>query len=172
MNCGNNTCPLLGASLIPLTKNKYAIVDIEDYGWLSQWKWRAMKDKRTFYAVRHTPHPTNKGKKTSLLMHRLILNVPKGMQTDHRYHNGLDNRKQNISICTHDQNNYNRQPYIGCSSKYKGVHRHRNSWSVGITYQRKHIHIGVFKNEAKAAKAYDKKAKELFGEFACLNFPE
>jgi len=155
-----------GAKLIPLTQGKFAIVDPEDYDELSRYKWTAAKSPNTFYAVRSV-------RRRQIRMHRLITDAPKGLVVDHRNHNGLDNRKQNLRLCTRPENARNQRPQTNRSSKYKGVcwHKNQKKWlarvySNGVTY-----HLGSFKSEIAAAKAYDKKAKELFGEYACLNFP-
>ena len=86
--------------LIPLTQGKFAIVDAEDYDRLSQYKWQAEKHKTTFYAKR-------KSKYKSIKMHREILKPSNGMICDHKNHNGLDNRRCNIRLCTHAQNQHN-----------------------------------------------------------------
>ncbi|MGD2093527.1 MAG: HNH endonuclease [Phycisphaerales bacterium] len=153
--------------LIVLTQGKYAIVDAEDYERLSRHKWCAGKSKYTFYAHRGVTGGTIK-------MHREIMHAPKGMVCDHKNHNGLDNRKSNLRVCTSAQNQYNKKAKEGCSSRYKGVVRRGNykRWRARIGFNRKRIHIGDFKSEKEAATAYDDKAVELFGEFACLNFPE
>ena len=155
-----------GAKLIPLTQGQFAIVDPEDYDKLSQFKWTAAKSPNTFYAVRSV-----RGRQ--IRMHRLITNAPKGLVVDHINHNGLDNRKQNLRLCTRSENARNQRPQANCSSKYKGVcwHKNQKKWlarvhSNGVTY-----HLGSFKSQIAAAKAYDKKAKQLFGEYAHLNFP-
>lgn len=156
-----------GYGLIPLTQGKFAIVDAEDYDWLSQYKWCAAKNRGTFHA-----HRGSNGK--TVLMHRVIMRAPKGVICDHRNHNGLDNRKSNLRFCTPAQNQYNKRPKKGCTSRYKGVVWRNDSkkWRAQIGYHRKRIRLGNFGNEIEAAMAYDKKAKELFGEFAYLNFPE
>lgn len=158
---------LLATKIIPLTQGKFAIVDAEDYAWLSQHKWCAAKDKATFYA-----HRGSNGR--LILMHREIMRAPKGLMCDHRNHNGLDNRKSNLRLCTSAQNQYNKRPKKGCSSRYKGVILRRDckKWRAKICLKRKRIHLGDFPDEIKAALAYDDKAIELFGEFAYLNFPE
>ena len=152
---------------IPLTQGKFAIVDAEDYDWLSQYKWCAAKDRETFYAQRYS-----NGRIVS--MHRVIMRAPKGVICDHRNHNGLDNRKSNLRFCTSAQNQYNKRPKKGCASKYKGVVRRKNykKWRARISFKRQRINLGDFDNEMDAAMAYDDKAVELFGEFAYLNFPE
>jgi len=155
------------AKLIPLTQGKFAFVDAEDYIWLSQHKWCAVKSRETFYACR-----CKDGKSVS--MHREIMGAPKGVMCDHRNHNGLDNRQGNLRLCTNAQNQYNKRPKKGCASRYKGVtlRRHCKRWRAKIGFKGKRIHLGDFEDEIKAALAYDDKAIELFGEFACLNFPE
>ena len=59
-------------------------------------------------------------------------------------------------------------------SKYKGVYWHKKDkrWQAQIGENKKRTYIGSYTNEMDAARAYDKKAKELHGEFARLNFPE
>ena len=107
-------------------------------------------------------------------MHRLLLNAPRHLIVDHRNHNGLDNRMHNIRLCTYAENAQNRRPCRGSLSRYKGVSwdRNQNCYQAHIQLNGKSIKIGTFKSEIAATKAYDKKARELFGEFAYLNFPE
>lgn len=156
---------------IPLTQGKQAIVDDEDYGRLKQYKWHCLKQPVNFYAVRSKKKGRNQ---TQLRMHRLIMGAPVGMDVDHRNHDGLDNRKCNLRLCTRQQNHRNRRKRKKCSSIYKGVCWDKvcNKWKSYIMKSYKSHHIGYFGAEFDAAKSYDAKAKELFGEFAKLNFPE
>ncbi|MHC4596729.1 MAG: HNH endonuclease [Planctomycetota bacterium] len=153
--------------LIPLTQGQFAIVDAEDYDRLAQHKWCAAKGRDTFYA-----HRGNGG--TTVSMHRVIMRAPKDMMCDHRNHNGLNNRKSNLRLCTSAQNQYNKRPKKGSTSIYKGVLLRSDCkrWRAKIGFKGKRIHLGDFANEIQAAMAYDDKAIELFGEFAWLNFPE
>jgi len=98
--------------------------------------------------------------------------APNHLFVDHIDHNGLNNRRSNLRLCTLAQNNRNMVSRTG-SSKYKGVcwHGGTKKWNAKIRLNRKCYHIGLFTDEIAAAKAYDKKAKELHGQFACLNFP-
>lgn len=102
------------------------------------------------------------------------MRAPKGVICDHKNHNGLDNRKSNLQLCTIAQNQYNKAAKKGCSSRYKGVMFRSDCkrWRVKIGFNYKRIHLGNFPDQIKAASAYDDKAMELFGEFAYLNFPE
>lgn len=104
----NNQLPP-GYSKIKLSgKNgsgKFVLVDIDDYDYLSSFKWFLVKG----YAKR-VEHYTNKeGKRTTRLiaMHRVITNAPENLVVDHRNHNKLDNRKSNLRICTCHENNLN-----------------------------------------------------------------
>lgn len=151
---------------IALTKGRFAIIDAADYEWLSQYKWRASHNTGKWYAA-----TTIKNK--NVLMHRLIMDPPEGMVVDHVNRNGLDNRHGNLRICTPQQNNYNCRRARG-TSKYKGVSFEKitGRWRASIVYRGERFNLGAYDSEEEAARAYDHKAIELFGEFAYLNFPE
>lgn len=158
---------------IPLTQNQFTLVDDADFDWLNQWKWHALKTTYGgFVAVRTTKINWQSNRKL-IYMHRIITGCPENMQIDHKNHNPLDNRKINLRICTRSQNQQNQRSCQNKSSRYKGVsfHKPSNCWVARIRYHKKGFHLGYFTNETDAAKIYDKKAKEFFGEFACINFP-
>jgi hypothetical protein len=155
---------------IKLTKGKTAIIDDEDYPEISKYKWYTKEGHGSiFYAVRT---PSSNGQK-KIFMHRQILNFPNTL-IDHINRNGLDNRKNNLRLCNKSQNHINCKKYKNNTSGYRGVswHKYTQKWQARIQYQNKSIRIGYFKNILECAKAYDKKAKELFKDFAVLNFPE
>ena len=151
---------------INLISGKVALVDDADYERVSRHKWYSDKKARTEYA-----QGKMKGNKT-IRMHRLILDVPRGTEVDHINGDGLDNRRSNLRLCSRAENTRNRRKIKGTSSKFKGVYWYKNAkkWSASIMSNDKTIYLGFFTDENLAAKAYDKKAKELFGKFAKLNF--
>jgi len=156
---------------IELTQGKVTLVDDEDYDRLSQLKWYANPPHETdlsFYAC----HKPANSKYVS--MHRLILNAPDGVHVDHIDGDGLNNQRSNLRLCTHQQNSMNRRLSRNNTSGYKGVswHKKDKKWNVRIRINGKRIQIGQFFCLVKAAKAYDKKAIELFGDFARPNFPK
>lgn len=155
---------------IKLTKGQNAIVDDVDFEWLNQWKWYANKGCNTFYAQRKLR--INK-KCITVIMHREILGLKygDGKCVDHIDGNGLYNKRSNLRICTNSQNQHNQKVRISGTSQFKGVTWNKGSrkWQSLIRYNGKKIHLGLFSNEIEAAKAYNKKALELFGEFALLN---
>ena len=112
-----------------------------------------------------------KGKPKKLLMHRLIMNTPQGMDTDHINHNKLDNKRSNLRICTTSQNMMNTCLSSKNTSGFKGVFwdKRNKKWGAHIGYKKKTLYLGIFKNKINAAKAYNLKALELFKDFACLN---
>ena len=153
---------------IELSWGKFAIVDVEDFERVNSYKWCSVRMGQVWYAQTLSPDGSH------LSMHRLITNAPKQLIVDHKDHNGLNNRRSNLRLCTQQQNIYNRRPQSGGSSRHKGVHWDKkfNQYRAKICHKSKQYHLGRFDNEDDAGRAYDRKAIELFGEFAYLNFPE
>ncbi len=151
--------------------NTFTLVDDEDYDYLMQWKWYALYNKKSnvFYACRNGRDI--RGKQFAIRVHRFIISVTDTMLVDHRNHNGLDNRKNNLRVCTQSQNLRNSKIRQHTTSKYKGVSWHKRDklWCAYIYIDNKLKHIGNFLNEKKAALAYNKAAKKYFKEYAFLN---
>lgn len=148
---------------IPLTRGFVALVDDADYEWINQCRWKI----NTYgYAFRQT-------KTETISMHRLIADTPKGMECDHINHEKLDNRRANLRNCTSKENCRNKKQNIGTSA-YKGVYfnKSRGKWRADIRIDYKLHYLGCFTSEIDAARAYDAAAREHFGEFAHLNFPD
>jgi len=150
---------------IGLTKGMYAMVDAADYEWLSRYTWHATCSRGRYYAA-----TVIDGK--SISMHRMIMNPPKGMVTDHIDGHGLNNRRANMRNCTPEQNRHNTRPSRKKSSQYIGVYRYGDKWMFKITHNGRYFYGGPFDTEVEAAKARDQKARDLFGEYAWLNFPD
>ena len=154
---------------IKLTQGQVALIDDADFEWLNQWKWSVQKNHRRSYAIRSL---YEKGKRIATIrMHRLVMDAPKECETDHINHNGLDNRRNNLRLCTHQQNMQNQRGNRNTSSRFRGVYFEKiiNKWRAQIRCNGIVYHLGNFDNEIDAAVVYDKKALQLFGEFACLN---
>jgi hypothetical protein len=111
------------------------------------------------------------GRQTSIFMHQLITGYPR---TDHKNHDGLDNRRRNLRAATVAQNQQNARSHLGSTSRYKGVswNSKQRRWIAAIRHQGNAKRLGTFGVEKDAALAYDRAAQELFGEFAVLNFPK
>ena len=178
--------------------DKVAIIDEEDYDLVmeavkprSRWTLKYSHNGLNVYAVHSS------GDRTHIGMHAIIMNTPKGMHTDHINGYGLDNRKENLRVCTAQENHQNRRLRSDSSTGFKGVQytpiakRKYTSKKTGITticehvlkkpYQAyigdpermgRHIRLGYYATAEEAARARDAKAKELHGEFAYLNFPD
>jgi hypothetical protein len=148
---------------IKLTRGLVAIVDDEDYDFLSQRKWTAMPVRDGFYAYNKIG-----------LMHRIVMKAPKGTQVDHADGNKLDNRKSNLRFCTASQNLYNRKTPKSNRLGFTGVCERKNEhrFTAYIHANKVRYWLGSFATAIEAALARDKKAKELHGEFANLNFPD
>lgn len=120
---------------------------------------------------------SNGGTQKTFLVHRLVAqhflkNPDNKPWIDHINGNKDNNHINNLRWCTASENNQNRANFKNKKSKYKGVSPIKNKWQVNICCNRCLIKIGCFENEDEAGRAYDAKAKELFGSFARLNFSE
>jgi len=154
-------------------RGKYvALVDDEDFEYLNQFKWCVEKHKNTYYARRIIILENNT--RMLILMHRVIMKDSNEFGVDHKDHNGLNNQKSNLRMATRSQNGVNRSSHG--KVKYLGVSIHVNKgykrikYMSCITLNGEYYYLGVFDSAEDAAYAYDMKAKELFGEFANLNF--
>ena len=152
--------------IIQITKGMKTIVDDEDYDLAMQYPWHATRSGSRWYA-RHTV--VTDEHRWELWLHNLIMKPPEGMEVDHRNRDGLYNIRSNLRLCTRSQNLANRQS--ANASGYRGVDRKPNgTWRARIVCNSSLIYIGTYVTVEEAARAYDRKAKELFGEFATLNF--
>lgn len=152
--------------------DKYTtFIDDEDSD-LSKFTWTAVIPGKHVYAMRIT---TNTYLHREILRRKVGRNLIKGERTDHINGNSLDNTRSNLRISNASTNTANSNKYMKdiSSSMYKGVawDRDVNKWRASITKDRHLRYIGIYYNEIEAAKAYDRKAIELFGEYARLNFP-
>lgn len=151
---------------IPLTNDpRFLIVDDSDKELVSAWKWRAVNKGRRTYAVSTSDYK---------IAHRIILDAPRGLEVDHRNGDGLDCRRQNIRLATKKENQHNRTSTAGSTSQYLGVSwdSERQRWAVQISIDGRSRRIGRYLNEEDAARAWDFAAKEIYGDWPRLNFPE
>jgi len=158
------------AKVIPLTQGKVAVVDAEDYEWLSRYKWHVFRPKDIFYAARHeyAGEP-----RTSL--HREIMKLTKGdgKIIDHKNRNGLDNRKGNLRVASRSLNGHNCKLQSHNKSGFRGVffNKRDKTFQAQIKYQKQKIHCGSYRDILSAAAAYDRAAIKYYGEGAVLNIP-
>ena len=160
---------------VPLTRGYVAIVDADDYEKVAAFSWQAKIDRSKHdgsiirvYAHGRVGQYAN-GKPMMAKMHRVILGLTDSrIDCDHKNHDGLDNRRENLRVCTRSQNNHNRRPkrwkFKGVSPTYGG-----KRWRATIRANGKQMHLGAFRTIEEAAAAYDKAALRYFGEFAQTN---
>jgi len=104
------------------------------------------------------------------LMHRRIMRAAKGQYVHHKNHDPLDNRRENLTLCTNAENNRHRYRQSNNTSGYKGVSQHVSGlWKAYIKLNGKQHTEGYHKTKEGAARAYNRMAIEHYGEFALLN---
>ena len=146
-------------------KHEKILLDDEEYERVETHSWYIENINHVAFVVRSKI----KGKTTSLS--NFIMNQEDQI-IDHKDRDPFNNQKLNFRFCTQQQNVWNQGPRYGY--KYKGVSYHKmaKKWSAQIVKNYKKKHLGLFNSDIEAAKAYDRAARKLFGEFAYLNFPE
>jgi len=154
---------------VKLTKGKCALVDDEDFEYLNQFKWHVNKSGERYYAARTLK---------KIKMHRIVMNTPIDMETDHINHNTLDNQKHNLRNVTKFENQRNRKcSNKNSTSKYLGVSLLKSFngyktyfyWQSQIRISGINKHLGLFKSEENAAIAYNIFAEKYYGQYSNLN---
>jgi hypothetical protein len=156
---------------IPLTQGQVALIDDEDFVCLSQYKWKAIWSEHTksFYAARDL----YAGRKClgRVYMHRAILGLEIGdlRQGDHRISGQtLNNRRSNLRVATHGQNQQNRRMQINNTSGFRGVlfSKQKRKWQARLQLNGKQIHLGFFLTPEEAHDSWRQGAIQYYGEFA------
>ena len=159
---------------ISLTRGLLAIVDDQDFDFLSTWKWhaKASGDGSFFYAARSSSRSSDRPRRY-ILLHRVLLDAPPGVLVDHVNLNTLDDRRSNLRLCSKAENCRNGRPR-GSKSGFKGVtwYPRYGRWVAAICVDYRVKTLGYFDDKVLAAQAYDVAARSHFGEFARVNFQE
>lgn len=160
---------------IPLTQGQVALVDDEDYAYLSQFKWYARWNARAYYASRQVPAQGSSRQRT-LNLHNVVWErhfgeIPHGMTVDHHNVDSLDNRISNLRLATRSQQNRNQKVRKDSSTGFRGVtwYERYGQYAARIRVHGKLTFLGYFDDPVDAARAYNAAATEQHGEFARLN---
>lgn len=158
--------PLHGAK----AAGRVALVDDADYEMVMACRWHIFDDPRAGGPYAITNVRRHDGGWTTMRMHKLLTGAP---STDHADHDGLNNQRYNLRPSTQHQNQGNERKGAGLSSRFKGVtwNKAAGKWQAQIKVHRRNRYLGLFAQEADAARAYDAAARAAFSEFACPNFP-
>lgn len=158
----------MSVTFLPLSQGDVATVDAEDFDRLNAFKWTLKKTRSHKYAYRQ--HMLA-GKLVQVLLHREVVKCPDGLVVDHINRNGLDNRKENLRVCTQSENIANslghsdRKYALPKGIEYK-VGRKANPYSARITKNGVRHFLGNFASVEEAVGVRNTKAQELFGTFA------
>jgi hypothetical protein len=161
-------------AIIPLCNGMSAVVDAGDFERVAALAWSPKRGNSGVWYAQATIPGSGRGSQKRILMHRMILDFPL-FDVDHRDRNGLNNCRHNLRPTSQSTNQANKTRGRRCRrSQFKGVSFVAAScrWRAQISCNGNRRHLGVFDTERDAAVAYDIAALELFGEFACLNFPK
>jgi hypothetical protein len=161
-----------GVAIIPLPHGLQTLIDESDLPLVKNYAWHAHHRRGYWYAAAtKMVGPGRKAKRITVSMHSLIAGALPGFLTDHRNGDTLDNRRQNLRLCTRAQNKMNAVRHRNSSYRFKGVYYRGRCWFARIKVNKKLIRLGRFVSDDQAAAAYDAAAARYFGEFARVNFP-
>lgn len=150
-----------GIAIITTSKNQEILVDDDKYNELVKYSWY----------LDNNNYATTTINKKKYKMHRYLMKPASDEIVDHINNNTCDNRIINLRNCNHNLNAHNKSKKKNATSKYIGVtyYKTTNRYLVSIKKDKTKYNLGYFKTEEAAAEAYNKKALELYGEYANLN---
>lgn len=145
-------------------------LDNEDMIFLGPYSWTVNDNGCGQLYAKTYKYDKSKKTQSTIYLHRLIMKAPKGLVVDHINGDTLDNRKCNLRLCTNSKNLLNSKKHKDSSSGFKGVRVKGKKYQATLTFNKKFYHLGYYYTAEEAAQAYDKKAFQLFGKYAKLNF--
>lgn len=150
-------------AFVPLTQGYEAMIDAADVHLVEGFNWCASVDGNTIYAQRSGPRP----EKRTIILHRVLMGEPEGLEVDHCNGNGLDNRRANLRVATTAQNAQNRRITERNTSGFKGVHwdKRDRKWRARIVLDGERISLGLFTTPEAAHAAYCSASAKFHGEF-------
>ena len=156
--------------LHPLGRGLFAIVDDDQYDYLSQWKW-SLRGQYVGRVEYEKDPVTKKRRQKCILMHRVVNKTPDDDLTDHRNGDRLDNRRENLRTATAEQNAWNVGKRDYSTSGYLGVtlDKRKNKWIARIQIRSNKRNLGYFDTAEKAALVVNYHLKDLRGEFCRMN---
>jgi hypothetical protein len=159
-----------GTREIELSSGHIALIDEHNWGLAEPYGWFSVVSKRVIY-VRANTRVSDGGKRTCIMLHRLITGAPAGIQVDHINYDGRDNREVNLRLCTNRQNTAHRRTPANNTSGYKGVswHERDRRWTAYITVNGTRKCVGYFSDLRAAVEAYNVADLAANGEFAQPN---
>lgn len=147
-------------AIVPLTKGRWARVDVADWERISHRSW----------AFKKTGYAQAKLRGRQVLLHRFVLGDECPAEVDHINRDRLDCRRSNLRPATRSQTNMNKRSRHARPLKGITLIRYRSGntrWQAQIGIDGKSIYLGVFNTREQAAEAYKKAAAKHFKEFAC-----
>lgn len=137
----------------------FAVIDDDDFKAVTSKKWQLSSNG---YVVSGG----------TVLLHRFLMCPSGSLEVDHKNRNKLDNRRANLRACTHRQNNLNTPASSTNSLGVKGVYLEKRTGKYYSQLRHKKgetLHLGTFNTLKEATLAYNRAAREFYGEFAYLN---
>ncbi len=149
---------------IKLTKDKFTLVDDEDFEYLNKYKWEIKNTTTNFKAYRFEVNAAH-GKVKIIFIHREIMKVSDpSIHVIHLNGDHLDNQKSNLRTLTRQEATRFRKKYLS-PKQFDGVAYLRSAEKYIATISKNEIEyrLGIYTTPEKAAMAYDKAAIKLFG---------
>ena len=131
-----------------------ALIDIDDIDKVIDYKW-VLSHGYAFNV------------KNNIRLHRLVMDYSDNKVVDHINRNPLDNRKENLRVCTQQQNSMNRTTQSNNTSGTVGVYwaKSRNRWCAQIMLNKKNIFLGYYEDMNDAIQARKQAEIDYFGEY-------